>query len=406
MKSIFLTIIICILSVQITSAQWVLMNNGIGNADVRALVYSGNNIFAGVIGSGGGVYLSTNNGSSWNQTTLSNQSVYSLVVNGNNIFAGTINNGVFISDDNGTTWTQTLLNNQTIYKLAANGNNIFAGTYNPNNGLFLSTDNGLSWVQTALNNQHITSLTQDGNNIFAGSGTGNGVYQSSNNGATWTQTSFTQSAYALAISGNNIFVGTLLSQGVYKSTNNGSSWVQTALNNQNVYSLSMIANYIFAGTSANGVYVSIDNGSSWTQRSDGLPTGATVVRTIIVTNNNIFAGLGFNGINGVYRRPLSEIITGIQPISNEIPGKFSLSQNYPNPFNPVTKINFNIAKTGFVSLSIFDALGREVETLVNQQMNAGSYGIDFNGSKIVSGVYFYRLQSADFTDVKKLVLLK
>jgi hypothetical protein len=99
-------------------------------------------------------------------------------------------------------------------------------------------------------------------------------------------------------------------------------------------------------------------------------------------------------------------LVGIQPISNEIPGKFSLSQNYPNPFNPVTKINFNIAKTGFVSLTIFDALGRKVETLVNQEMNAGSYGIDFNGSKFVSGVYFYRLQSADFVDVKKLVLLK
>ncbi|MCX6162192.1 MAG: M43 family zinc metalloprotease [Ignavibacteriae bacterium] len=104
---------------------------------------------------------------------------------------------------------------------------------------------------------------------------------------------------------------------------------------------------------------------------------------------------------------------GIKVISSSVPGEYKLFQNYPNPFNPITKINFDIAKTGFVSLVIYDALGRQVETLVNQKMNAGSYIIEFNaglttgqGSKLSSGVYFYRLSTDEFTDIKKFVLLK
>ncbi len=405
MKTIFITIFLCIMSLQISNAQWELVNIGMGNVEVRSLAVNGNNIFAGVFGTGGGVYLSTNNGLIWTLTSLSNQSVYSLAVNGNNIFAGTVSNGVYLSTNSGTNWTQTSLNNQTIYKLAVNGNNIFAGTYNPNNGLFLSTDNGATWTQTSLNNLHITSLAVNGNNIFAGSGTGNGVNLSTNNGITWSQTSFIQSAYALAINANNIFVGSIGVQGVFMSTNNGSTWTQTSLNNQNVYSLTVNANYIFAGTSTNGVYVSNDNGATWTQKSEGLPNGSTLVRDFSFLNNYIFAGLGFGGLNGVYRRPIGEL-TGIKPISNEVPNKFSLSQNYPNPFNPSTKIKFALPNSSFAKLVVYDALGRELETLVNEQLNAGTYEANWIASNYPSGVYFYTLTSGDYSETSKMILIK
>ncbi len=97
---------------------------------------------------------------------------------------------------------------------------------------------------------------------------------------------------------------------------------------------------------------------------------------------------------------------GIKVISSSVPGEFKLFQNYPNPFNPITKINFDIAKSGFVALNVYDMLGRQVETLVNQQMNAGSYIIEFNGSKLSSGVYFYRVSTDEFTDIKKCVLVR
>ena len=90
----------------------------------------------------------------------------------------------------------------------------------------------------------------------------------------------------------------------------------------------------------------------------------------------------------------------------EIPSVYSLSQNYPNPFNPVTKINFAIPKQGLVTLKIYDVLGREVRTLVNEVKSVGTYAVDFNGAELSSGVYFYRLQSADFTDIKRMMLIK
>jgi hypothetical protein len=89
-----------------------------------------------------------------------------------------------------------------------------------------------------------------------------------------------------------------------------------------------------------------------------------------------------------------------------IPGKFELSQNYPNPFNPVTNINFDLPESGFVTLKVYDMLGKEVKTLVNGMQNAGYYTVSFDASQLSSGVYFYRLNANGFSSLKRLVVLK
>ena len=91
---------------------------------------------------------------------------------------------------------------------------------------------------------------------------------------------------------------------------------------------------------------------------------------------------------------------------NIIPKEYSLSQNYPNPFNPVTHLEFGISNLGFVSLKIYDVLGREVKTLVNEIKTAGKYKIEFDGSNFASGVYFYRIEAGDFVQTKRMVLVK
>jgi hypothetical protein len=100
-------------------------------------------------------------------------------------------------------------------------------------------------------------------------------------------------------------------------------------------------------------------------------------------------------------------VTGVgnQTIA-EIPEKYDLKQNYPNPFNPVTKISFDLPKQGFVSLRIYDVLGREVRTLVNEVKAPGIYNIDFDASTLSSGVYFYKLETNGFSDIKKMMLIK
>ena len=89
-----------------------------------------------------------------------------------------------------------------------------------------------------------------------------------------------------------------------------------------------------------------------------------------------------------------------------IPSNYSLSQNYPNPFNPTTTIEYNIPYDGFVVLKIYDILGREVKTLVNEEKSAGNYSVTLNASSLASGVYFYRLSAGNYTSIKKMVVLK
>ena len=92
--------------------------------------------------------------------------------------------------------------------------------------------------------------------------------------------------------------------------------------------------------------------------------------------------------------------------NNFIPNEYSLSQNYPNPFNPITHLEFGISELGFVSLKVYDVLGREIKILVNEIRPAGIYKIEFNGSNFASGVYFYRIEAGDFVQTKRMVLIK
>ncbi len=100
------------------------------------------------------------------------------------------------------------------------------------------------------------------------------------------------------------------------------------------------------------------------------------------------------------------IVTDIEEVKNFIPTDYSLSQNYPNPFNPSTNINFSLPNESFVTLKIYDILGREVIQLVNQRLKTGSYNFSFDAKGLTSGVYFYRLQADNFVETKKMLLLK
>lgn len=118
------------------------------------------------------------------------------------------------------------------------------------------------------------------------------------------------------------------------------------------------------------------------------------------------AWVGQDGANKrLYYDRLGALV-GVTHNGNEIPNKFVLSQNYPNPFNPVTKIDFSVPVNGIVSIKVFDVLGREVANLVDKDVTAGNYTVDFNASKLSSGVYFYRMTSGNFSDVKRLMLVK
>ncbi len=110
-------------------------------------------------------------------------------------------------------------------------------------------------------------------------------------------------------------------------------------------------------------------------------------------------------LNGILYGDTSTVI-GITQISSEVPLGYILFPNYPNPFNPVTKIRFHLPESGFTELTVFDVTGKAVQTLLSEKLNTGIYECDFDASMFSSGVYYYRITAAGFTDVKKMVLIK
>ena len=92
--------------------------------------------------------------------------------------------------------------------------------------------------------------------------------------------------------------------------------------------------------------------------------------------------------------------------SHILPFTYELKQNYPNPFNPETEINFTIARSGHVKITVYNVLGREVKVIINDFKQQGGYTIKFNGVNLASGVYFYKIETPGFAQTKKMVLLK
>jgi len=151
----------------------------------------------------------------------------------------------------------------------------------------------------------------------------------------------------------------------------------------------------------------------WVQRYNGPVNQVDVAYSMVLdaTGNVYVTGFsdGFSG--GTFSsRDFATIKysqqVGILQTATKIPDKYTLSQNYPNPFNPNTKIIFDIHKQGYVSLKIFDILGKEISILVNENLVPGSYEASFNGQGLTSGVYFYTLETAEFKDTKKMLMSK
>ena len=131
------------------------------------------------------------------------------------------------------------------------------------------------------------------------------------------------------------------------------------------------------------------------------------------TETQSYSFVDENLVSGKYQYRLKQIdFDGTFEYSNEVevivsvPEKFELSQNYPNPFNPNTRIQYAITSNQFVSLKVYDILGNEVETLVNENKPTGNYEINFNASELASGIYFYKIQAGNFIKTKKMILLK
>jgi len=272
-------------------------------------------------------------------------------------------------------------------------------------GAFRTSNGGTTWtkVTSGLTNADVTAFADSGSNLYAG--TLGGVFLSTNSGTSWSAVNNGLTTYivtALVAAGRNIYDATYPS-GVFLTTNSGSNWtpVTNNLGSQQVHCLASSGSNVFAGTDS-GVYVSTNSGTNWVQTNSGLPSKAQV-HSLAVSSTYLFAG---SDSFGVWRRPLSEMITAVDQSPNGMPRQCELLQNYPNPFNPTTVISGQWTADSRVRLAVYDLLGREVAVLADGRYSAGKHSFTFDGTRFASGMYFYRLTVGQYTESRTMALVK
>jgi photosystem II stability/assembly factor-like uncharacterized protein len=428
------------------------------HADIHTLDFFGSNLYSGC---DGGLFRSTNWGANWTDlsTGMSTMQFYRIggtPQNANYIIGGTQDNGTNLM--NGTTWYHVLgadgmeaavdPTTQSVVYACIQSGGLRRSTNGGNN--FTSIVSNITgsgyWVTPylidPLNNQTLYAGYQD-------------IWKSTNRGTNWTQLStFGGTSFrSLAVCNSNpsyIYASTTTT--VYRTTDGGGNWTNISSGLPG-YTITYIAVHptnanrvwlTFSGyNSGYKVYYTSDGGSSWNNISGTLPNLPANCITYL-DPDRLFVGMdvgayyrdNYTGgwtpfmVNlpnvivkefevhlpsnkiraATYGRGLWETvippIVGISGNNGNIPDKFLLYQNYPNPFNQSSIINFQSTVKGKVQLIIYDILGKEVQILVNEQLNPGVYKVRFDGSGLPSGFYFYKIQINEFIDVKKMVMIK
>lgn len=386
---------------------WQQINNGLADDTLirAAIVRANGEIF---IGTADGGYKSTNHGTSWVALVPpGNITVQSLAFDKDFVYAGT-NHGIFVSSDDGSNWAPS--NNgfpdSLVTTIGLNDSgHVYAGV--DVGDLFRSTDQGANWAR------HSAGIGYQDMNVFANFGgrtlfmgtDGGGVYRTTNNGASWVYMSNGLTdplIHAIAIKRSGVIFAGGNTDGVFRSLDTGKTWntVNTNLTSTFINALIVHPNgTVYAGTFGGGVFRSTDNGDHWAEINAGL-TSLDVFAFAVDSSGYIYAGT----LGGMFRS--INPTTSVDKVNEVVPRSFILEQNFPNPFNPTTEIRYAIRDAGFVTLKIYDMLGSEVATLVNQVEGPGFKSVLYDASRLSSGMYIYRITSGTFTDQKKLMLIK
>jgi hypothetical protein len=413
MKVLFRSIVLVfsvLININMLFAQWTQINNNLSSTNITGLARVGTTIYAGTATSG--LFNSTDNGNSWS-TYSENGTLPSLIING---LEGDFNGlGMFIYTQSGMAllqpptplfvppFIQTLPNkNITLYRqYQSPSRRRIVGTKNA--GVFF-TDDDLSWTEaTGIPtgaSKNIRGFICEDINVLAIGGTENGAGMSTDRGATWTDANTGLTGNAMKI--NSMFsIFALTGNGIYLTSPTVFTGWTTAVSTGDFRACTsdlISGKYYFFGSNV-GTIIDLN-----TYQVTNIPLGGIsggVITSALLYGTNIFVG---TETGGVFRAQLSTL-TSVNE-EKELPNDFSLSQNYPNPFNPTTTIAFSLPSKSYVSLKIFDALGREVSVLVSEEMTAGTYSKQWNANSLPSGVYFYRLQAGSLTETKKLTLLR
>ena len=271
-----------------------------------------------------------------------------------------------------------------------------------------TTNSGVTWATQITGSNSNYSVFPLTSSIVFSCGYDGVIYKSTNGGINWyvpnSNTSYILNDiyFSSATTGVAVGYGTPIPT-VLRTTNSGENWsiVPTA-SGSGLNALHFPTSSSGWACGYDGIIMNTTNsGANWTYQSTPVPT--LILKDINFINSSTGWCVGYLG---TILKTTNGGITAVQQTGTEIPQTFLLSQNFPNPFNPVTSINFNIPSLSITKLIVFDQLGMEVETLVNEQLSPGSYKYEWNAADYPSGVYFYKLQAGEFVETKKMVLMK
>jgi photosystem II stability/assembly factor-like uncharacterized protein len=365
-----------------------------------------------------GLYKSVDGGKHWTRAGLTGTNIESIVVIPNrdgseHAFAGT-GHGVLRSTDHGETWSlpSSDLDSLGLSSVAGLDDQLFASTHS---GVYRSADRGASWTKV-LDGWYGSGV------VYTAAGV---VYysdffstnRSTDGGNNWTMMRpphpglhYVQRATNL---GSLIFITTDISavnmanEGLFRSSDNGKTWLSIVNGvTGTVAGLKVLDGALFAETYQGDVLISTDAGDSFRSIGAGLPRANAesnyYVRVRVFASDNYLFAAG-DGI-GVWRRPLSDLFDQVDPLP---PRSYYLEQNFPNPFNAGTTIEFANPETGPVSLKVYNVLGQQVAVLIdNETRTTGYYSLAWRASGLPSGVYIYKLQTGQVTEMRKALLLK
>lgn len=445
-------------------------NNGINwvnsfidsSSILYSLAFAGNNVVC--VGKNGRTIYSTNLGANWNSNSrnivgdvypVKFQDEYNIIAMNYGFKYNSLN--MFRSSNGGLNWINYARNenitgiyNTYFYDL---NTGYAVGTTPYQYGKILKTTNaGVNWIEKAtIFNTILAGIHFINLNTGLACGMLGNIVRTSNGGENWTVVHSGGPHWHSEVRflDENIAFSENTNGDVYKSTDGGINWFITANIGTSINSirfLNQLTGYIGA---PGGVFKTTDGGYNWTHILGGITCpslefynsntgfvsgyngkiyrttdgGVNWINECYVTNSItvgefyfITSEIAFAiGSSMILKTINGGLINGIVYNNTLIPKAFCLSQNYPNPFNPTTKIKFDIPATdsplgrgagGMTVLKVYNILGKEIETLVNEKLNPGTYEITFNASSYPSGVYFYRLITDSFTDTKKMILLK
>jgi photosystem II stability/assembly factor-like uncharacterized protein len=387
------------------------------HSSVEAILVVGSSVFCGTEEEG--ILVSRDAGETFTEYTgLSHSRLECFHRRGSDLFAGTgpawqHGGGIWKSTDGGSTWSRLGLMDRYVSCIEHVGDWLFAGSPYPG-GLFRTSNEGLTWQSVSNGfpaaDPPVDALAAVGTVIFvAPRGAPFGVYRSDDYGNRWTHYGLADTGVtSLVAVDSQLFAAT--AYGVFVGSPSQPGWKNVALRDTLVTQL-VYGNGVLIAVTEWDLFASEDGGLSWRRvNRDGLPEDCAL-RCVAMEGEWIYLGTAWQGL---WKRRLSEIRTSVGNSAIGQPSSPRLEPNFPNPFNPTTTIVIDLPRRGRVSLTVLDMLGRTVATLASGEMEAGRHSLRWDASAHPAGVYFCRLvlQSAagekapSFVETRKMVYLK